>query len=307
MINHPSRYYIYYLFSKRSMDAPTIIQCLADLRLPVPQDEKELERFIKELLEARRKMKIPARFKPLERPFNEETRDFLKKWRIEGMWTNDQFVARASDILNEPPIRRMVETLILGPLNVRDIAYRVRTRFGLPERVINTRVIHQYMHYYWNDGLLDTEQWKTLVFRWMPGRNNDLMTALMSPRSAAGAAMTISAADRGGGQSVNSVVMYSAIRDQGFRMFMDHCLHDKPGINRTQGAMFALNIITAAEEELDKRRGGSAELIEELHKIQTVYDDSKLKTVHELPQVRDSLPAVIDAEGEDVTEEEADE
>ena len=120
----------------------------------------------------------------------------------------------------------------------------------------------------------------------------------------AGAALTVSAADRGGSQSLNSVTMYSAIRDQGFRMFMAHALNDAPGLHRTQGALFALNIITQAEEELDKRRGGSAELLEELHKIETVYDHSELVTVADLHSVRASLPAVIDAESRDVTEEE---
>lgn len=302
MLVHPSRHYIYYLFSKRALDVPTIVQRLVDLWLPVPTDEKKMAQFTNMLLAARQKMHFPAGYNPLDS--NEGTEAFLRRWKIEGMWRHDPFVARAGDVLLAPPIRRMVEVLLLGPLSLADIARQVRERFALPQDVMNTRVISSFMHYYWDYGALNHEQWTDCLFYWMPGYNNDLLTALKAPRSPAGAALAIAAADRGGAQSLNPVAMYSAIRDQGFQMFMEHALNEKPSLLRTQGAMFALNIITQAEEQLDKRRGTTAELLEHLHKIETVYDNKKLRSVNDLPTIRESLPAVIDAEGEDVTPQE---
>jgi hypothetical protein len=304
VLRHPSKRYIYYLFSRRTMDVATIVQHLGDLQLPVPQKKDTFDQFVLNLLAERKRMRFPAGFNPAAPTLNPQTEAFLDRWKIRGMWAQDTFVGKAADLLFEPAMRRMVETLCLGPLAVPDIAKRVRDRFGLDQRAMNTRVVREFMHYYWDDTALSPEEWRSFVFGWIPGYNNDYLTALGAPRSAAGAALTVSTADRGGGASLNPVIMYAAIRDQGFRMFMEHVLHDKPGLTRTQGAMFALQIVTSAEEELDKRRGGSAELIEELHKIETIYDEKKLTSVHDLPQIRKALPSqtVIDAEHEVVEE-----
>jgi hypothetical protein len=306
VLSHPARYYIYYLFSRRALDAAAIVQNLADLGLPVPQSKEGVEGFAKELREERQKMAFPPAFNPLE-PAG-DTDNFLRKWKIRDMWAKDPFVLTATDLLWEPGPRRMLQTLLLGPLNYSDIAYRIRRRFGYSDDVVNTRVVRLYAHYYWDDTSLTPQQWRTLLYSWTKGGISDYLTALNAPRSQAGAALAISAADRGGGASLSPVIMYQCIRDQGFKMFMEHTLLDKPGLDRTQGAMFALKIVREAEEELDKRRGGSAELIEELAKIETVYDETRLRTVHDLPQVRQALPQttqndVVDVEGEDVTKE----
>jgi hypothetical protein len=294
LLSHPSRHYIYYLFSKRTLDVPAIVAHLGELRLPVPQNDVMLHSFVKTLLKKRKEMHFPVGYNPLEP--NEETRAFLKRWKIEGMWSCDEFVGRASDLLFETQIRRMIETLVLGPLSVHDIAKQVQRRFGLNEAGMNTRVVRSYMHYYWDDTALSPDEWKVFTQAWIPGANNDFLLALNAPRTPAGAALAITAADRGGGQALTSVLMYSTARDQGFKMFMEHALHERPSLSRTQAAMYALQIVTQAEEALDKRRGGSAELLEELYKIETIHDHRKMTTVHELPQTRKSLPqpAVID-------------
>jgi hypothetical protein len=46
-----------------------------------------------------------------------------------------------------------------------------------------------------------------------------------------------------------------------------------------------------ATEELDKHRGASAELLDELRKMQPVYDRSSVATIHDLPISRPALPA----------------
>jgi len=304
VLRHPSRRYIYYLFSKRTMDVATIIAHLEELRLPAPPDAETAEKFRDELLAERRRMRFPVQYDPFV--LNPETRAFLREWKIEGIWAKDDFVLHALDLLFEASIRRMIETMLLGPLAIPDIARRVRERFGLPERAMNTAVVRAYGHYFWDDSALTLDEWRWFAFHWTRGRCNDYITALSAPRTPAGAAMAISVADRGGGQSLSPVVMYSAMRDHGFNMFMQHALNDSPGLARTQAAMFALEIVTKSQEELDKRRGASAELLEELNKIETIYDSRKMTTVHELPQLRRGLPppAVIDTHGEDVTDPE---
>lgn len=308
MLRHPSRHYIYYLFSRRAFDVATIIAKLEDLRLPVPYQgsdgEESLKKFASALLSERERMEFPPNYSPLR--LNDETRAFLKSWRIYDIWAGAEHVKRALDLLDEPQPRRMVEVLLLGPLSIPDIAYRVRRRFGLPEERMNTQVVRSYMHYFWDYGALTPVEWKELTFKGMTGFNHDYRLALDAPRTPAGAGLAIAAADRGGGASLSPVEMYTTIRDSGFRMFMEHVINGKPGdMFRTQGAMHALSIVTQAEVELDKHRGGSAELLEELNKIETVYDTERIRSAKELPSVRESLPSVIDVEGEVLEEEEA--
>jgi hypothetical protein len=123
----------------------------------------------------------------------------------------------------------------------------------------------------------------------MPGKNADYMMALTATNDAAGAAITLMAAGAPG--SLSNVVVFQAMRDNFFRMFMEHSLQDRPSLARTQGAYFAYQGVRDSEEQLDKFRGASAELLDELHKIETIYDRRKLTTVNELPLTPQALPA----------------
>lgn len=301
LLRHPSQHYIYYLLSRRTLDAAAIIQNLADLHLPTPQDAMKLKGFTDTLMTLREKMKIPAGFNPRAAKLNEETIEFLREWGIYGMWTGDRFTRTATDLLDEPQIRYMIEVMCLGPVSIPDIARRVQARFSLPPEVMNTRVITQYMHYYWNESLLDRNDWELVLRYQHRGKAEDHRLALAAPRTVAGAAMTVAVADRGGGHSINSVAMYSTIRDQGFRMFMQHAMSEAPTMNRTLGAAAALGIIVQSEEELSKHRGGTADLMQSLAKIETRYDEQRLLSVEDLPQLRSSN--TIEAQGVDITEE----
>jgi len=53
---------------------------------------------------------------------------------------------------------------------------------------------------------------------------------------------------------------------------------------------------------LAKHRGSSSELLEELQKIDTVYDSGKLLNVTDFPSMTKTLPPVIDTEAETVEE-----
>lgn len=290
MLRHPSRHYIYFLFSKRNRDVASIIAHLGELRLPLPQEAGELKEFARSLLAERERVEIPPGFDPLAQNRNEATSRFLDKWKITDMWLNQNYVGTAADILFIPQMRRMLETLLLGPLDYGSIARHVRGRFGLSEEEMNTGVVRAYSHYYWEYGALNTPEWRELIWSWHKGVNDDYMTALMAPRTQGGAHLAVAAADRGG-HSLDAITQYSTMRDYGFRMFMQHALTGKPSLSRTQGAMMALNIVTMTEDELDKRRGGSAELIEELKKIEAVYDTTPTTTINELPVERHLLPA----------------
>lgn len=153
---------------------------------------------------------------------------------------------------------------------------------------MNTAIVRLYEHYFWNHAALNKKEWRDIAFHWLPGRNDDLLTAINATHDQVGAAMSLLAA--GVPNSVKPVAMYQAGRDMLFRMFMEHSLQDRPSLARTQAACMAIQGVTHAEEQLDRHRGGGAELIHELQRIETQYDHSDLTTVNELPLVPKALP-----------------
>lgn len=295
MLHHPARHYIYYLFSKRGMKTSEVITHLDDLRMPLPQLDVEMVKFTRNLISERNSMNFPPGFNPRDDKMNADTIAFLGYWQIGDIWRDDPFVKLAIDVLNEPIVRRMVEALLLGPISPASVAARIRDRFGFDESVMNVRVIRAFSHYFWDVTALSPAGWKTLIAKWLPDvNNNDYLAALNAPRSPAGAALTLALVDRSA-ESLNPVVHYSAMRDHAFSLFMEHVLlQSKPGLQRTQGAFMAFQMVKMADEELTKHRGGSADLLEEFRKIQTVYDHSRVASVKELPSL--SEKAVIDVD-----------
>lgn len=279
------------------MSTAQIVNTLRDLGVPLPQKNDDLMKFIEAVVRARQELVFPVNFDPTTEVLNESTRSFLDDLQITSMWRQDEFVKCAYDLLFEPQIRRMIEALLLGPLSPLSIANRVRGRFGLSEAAMNVRVIKSYSHYFWDTTALSPPEWKTLIAHWLPDLDNtDYLAALNSPRSIAGAALTLAMVDRNA-DSLSPTTRYEAIRDHSFSMFMEHALlQTRSNVQRTQGAFMAFQMVRMADEEITKHRGGSADLLEEFKKLETELDHTKIKSVKDLPSLM--LPPVIDAEFE---------
>lgn len=293
MIRHPARNYIHYWLSKKKTVGQILVG-LEDLSMPLPTSERELERFARSIVETKDLMLFPRGFDPFAEEWNQQTADFLARWRISDVWRKDPFISSALDVLDEPNIRRMIEAMLLGPISPMSIAHRVRTRFGFDEQVINVRVIKSYAHYFWDVASMNQGQWRDVLFTWMPDTYiADYLGALTAPRSHAGAALTLALVDRSA-ESLDPVSQYTAFRDHGFSMFMEHALMAKPNLQRTQAALYAFQLVRMADEELTKHRGGSADLLEEFKRIETMYDAAQIRTAKDLPKL--AGPTVIDVE-----------
>lgn len=289
MLRHPARRYIHYLFSRRSLGVADIIGHIADLGFPVPQSAPELKAFVLLVTKERQHMKFPPDFDPMAVDMNDGTRAFLTHWRIGDMWANHPDAAMAAELLHVVQVRRMIETLLLGPLTMNAIAKHVRTRFGISPELLHVGVIRAYAHYFWDYSSMTTPEWREMIWTWCPGYNDDYLIALLAPRTTAGVHLAVAAADRGG-NSVESVHQFMTVRDYSFRMFMQHAMN-RPSLSNTQAAMMSLNMLVTAEEEVAKHRGGSAELIEELRNITADHDTTAVATVTEIPVER-ALPSV---------------
>lgn len=301
LLHHPARHYIHYLLSRRTLSIRNLLEHLGDLNFPLPQERAGIEDLVGDLQRLQKDMKIPAGFNPTDPNPNPATAAFFERWKIGAMWRRDPFVKHATDAMMEPHIRRSLEVMLLGPLNVAAIANRLADRWSMSPDVMNARTIREFSHYYWLYSSMNVSQWRNFFFTHYPkGDHSDLLMALNAPRTGAGAALTLAVSDRGA-DSLSSADAYNAFRNTAFVMYMQHATMERPSLARTQGAFFALQTFRMAEEELDKTRGASAELLEELRKMETVYDRGRVLTIREVPVLRPLLPTGAMEEKEPAT------
>lgn len=298
-MQHPSRHFIYYLLSKRSLDVPGVVETLRSLYLPVPPDDAELGAFYQNIVASKKQLRLPPKFNPLSP--DDRTAAFLREWGLRDIWANGPYMKAAKALLTNPGPRRMVCVLLLSALNIKNIAHRTRKRFEMSTRDMNPKVVQLFSHYFWNYDAVDRDLWARYLISWVPGRTDDMITALKAPRTAGGVALAVNAADQAGAGETPSIVIYSTAREYAFKMFMNHALGASHAGN-TLGALQALDMIIKADNELDKRRGGGAELLEEFQRLESDYMAPTLPSFADIPGL--VADTVIDVSSEEVQENE---
>lgn len=297
-LRHPARHFIYYLLSRRIYDAQAVIKELEDFGLPVPHrifSDKELHHLevgsdfyvlARDVLRARVEMTFPAAFEPNKRVWSEETRLFLERWKIAGMWRSDRAVTTAIEMLTEPPIRTALELLLLSPLAARDIAHRLCVRFELEPNVMNAAVVRAFSHYFWDVNALDNAQWRNFVSVHRKHSSDEYLSMLAAPRSKSGAAFAIAVVDRDP-QLLSATDRYEAASAMAFSMLMRQAVSDKTGA--PYAAFTALNMMRMADDELEKHRGGSSDLLTEFTRIRVLHDQQKPLSIIDVPYVQRPL------------------
>lgn len=291
------------------MKAEQIVAQLMELGLPVPtssgsEPESESEsssnsstsrysRFVDHIRSIQQDARFPKGFNPRNKQ-HEPTLMWLKKHRILDMWNQNRMARAAYDYLLDPQISRMLMVLLLGPISYGAIAHRVSKHFDLDPLVMNPQVVRYFSHYFWNHGLLNTAEWRVVLKDWMLYDTTDMTMAVQSPRSTVGAALTICMADQGVSESLKEVVAYRYVRDSAFMEFAKAATYLYTGMNKSIAMSTLVDAMVKGQEQLDQRRGGSAELLEELRRIEATYDHAQLTTVKELPL--DRVPEIIDVE-----------
>lgn len=270
-IKHPSKHYIHYLLSRRSLTPSQIVDRLRALDLPAPpKDGNNPSELEQQIAETKAEMRIPFGFSPRD-PEHTESVEFLRRWGISDIWAGGPYMKHARALLDDPVPRRMACTLLLAPLTMKAISARIRNRFRKTEMEMNPRVLKLFSHYFWDYSAIDRDHWAYVLTAWVPGRTEDMMAALKAPRTQGGAALAITIADQSGSGETPSAIIYSTAREMAFQMFMSHALGRSHAAN-TLGALQALDMIIKADTELDKRRGGSSDLLDELERIEIIYD-----------------------------------
>jgi hypothetical protein len=309
VLRHPARNYIHYLLSRQNTDIRGVVEILSDQRIPIPQENEKFQTFLRALIATRKNMMVPAGFDPLAPLLSDTTLRFLNKWGITSLWREDQFAVRARDLLKETHIRRGLEVMLLGPVSPRDIARRLCQRYDITDDVINTRVVREYGHYFWDQDSLDQAEWRSFLFDHYPkyAHNADYAVALQSPRSSEGALLVMNLSDRGA-DAMTDTQVYTMMRNATALHFMQHALLERPTPGRALSVMQALTSFKMAADELERRQGADVELIDELRKFKTVYDRNPVATINDLPVERNVValpppsdePSLLEKEPTDV-------
>jgi hypothetical protein len=279
-LEHPARYYIFWLFAQRRYKAKDVLSQLLRQGMPVPRDQKEFDQFQESLELAQRELQFPPGFDPGNLG-HIPTAEWLRAHRVYDIAVHEPHVTYAIDILDQPSIRRELEIMLLGPLNYGDIAKRICSHHGLDPKIMTASTVKYYAHYFWNVEALSMQKWPALL-QSMP-YSEDYLSVYLSPKSQVGAAMSVYIATRGGSGIPKEQTMFRYVRDTCFMEFIKVSSQRYPGMQKTVAMQGLVNALISAQEQVDMRRGGSAELLDELRRLETRFDEKKLTAAEDLP------------------------
>lgn len=152
MPRHPSENYIKYLITSghpQSDDDAWVTYGLSSLGYPTP--DAEYLWWLRREIDSKR----PANFQPQNR-YHRESVKFLRSHGIWSIHNPDRTMHRANLIVTNLKARPLIEALLLGRVEPKEVAKKVNARLG---EYFTSEEIEAYAHYYWNTGLLRVEDW----------------------------------------------------------------------------------------------------------------------------------------------------
>jgi len=152
MSRHPCEFFIKYLVTLPRPEAQKddwVRMGVQSMQFPPPEVE-----YISGLREALYK-ELPANYVPTDR-YNRASVKFLRSSGIWSLHNPDATVREATEILVSFKARKLVEQLLLGRMDPKEVAKKVNSRL---ETYYTAAVIKTYHHYYWNCELLKADDW----------------------------------------------------------------------------------------------------------------------------------------------------
>lgn len=165
MSRHPSENFIKYLMTCGHLESHRddwIRMIVTSLNYPAP--EVPYLTWLRNDLST----KIPANFSPQDR-YHTESRKFLKSEGIFSFHVQSRGVQEAKNIVMNFRARSMIEQLLLGRLEPKDIAKKVNSRLA---SFFTEEGVDAYRHYYWQVGILRVEDWMQLLQDGDPQKHN---------------------------------------------------------------------------------------------------------------------------------------
>lgn len=183
--------------------------------------------------------KIPANFSPQDR-YHSESRKFLKSEGIFTFHIQSKGVLEANQIVMNLRARGMIESLLLGRLDPKDIAKKVNTKLGT---YFTEEGIDAYRHYYWQVGIIRVEDWMQLIPDGDPSKSNVIAI------SQVGAALALH--KTGIQQQIDSKSMLRSVQEAMFFDFQEWKTK-KHGNERTKSMTYLAKAMVSVDEQLSQ-------------------------------------------------------
>jgi len=152
-LRHPSEFYLRFLLSRQqhSYDEITAMCELADVGAPAPEYLDQIDAVVME------NRPVPFRGHDLRHVASQR---YLRKLGIAEAWNKNRYMKEAIALLGNSQVRSLMETFILSPLKPSQAVGKIRKSIGydLPEQVYDL-----FRHYFWNDLLLNMEEWAEFI------------------------------------------------------------------------------------------------------------------------------------------------
>ncbi len=155
-VRHPSESFIKYLMTSGNPNAgvDTWIAHTVEA-LGFPQPDVTTIAWLRHDFFSR----MPVNFQP-QNKYHRESMRFLKAEQIYLLHHPDKHTRECHLLVTNLKARPIIESLLLGRLDSKEIAKKVNSRLG---EFITVEAIEAYGRYYWNVGLLTVEQWTVLL------------------------------------------------------------------------------------------------------------------------------------------------
>ena len=119
----------------------------------------------------------PTGFQPQNKYHRESVR-FMRAEGIYALHNPDRQSREAYTLVVNLRVRPVVESLILGRMDAKEIALKVNQRYG---EFFTAEGIKAYQHYYWNVYNLSVEEWSQLLADYDVQRQNTLAIIQVGP------------------------------------------------------------------------------------------------------------------------------
>ncbi len=155
-VRHPSERFIKFLMTSNNPGAGTdswVIHTVESLGFPQP--EGVYVAWLRHDFFSR----MPKAFQPQNR-YHKVSIRFLKEEQIYSLHHPDKYTRECHLLVTNFKARPLIENLLLGRIDAKEIAKKVNSRLG---EFVTVEAIEAYSRYYWNVGLLTVEEWSTLL------------------------------------------------------------------------------------------------------------------------------------------------
>lgn len=167
MTRHPSERFIKYLMTsvhQNARDDAWVAMTVQALGFPAPN--MQYLAWLRQDLTAR----IPVNFQPTNRYHRESVR-VLRSEGVYSLHHPDKGAREAAFIVTNLRARPIIENLLLGRIDPKEIAKKVNSRLA---EHYTAEGVEAYGRYYWDVGLLRVEDWAKLLEEYEYQRHNTL-------------------------------------------------------------------------------------------------------------------------------------